>query len=43
LELPCLPGSFPAELENFVRHGPEMTMERRYSLAQVIARRIVDL
>ncbi|MDR1972403.1 MAG: DUF4037 domain-containing protein [Treponema sp.] len=43
LELPCLPDSFPAELENFVRQGPEMTMERRYSLAQVIARGIVDL
>jgi hypothetical protein len=42
LELPALPASFPAELENFVRQGPEMTMERRYSLAQVIARSIVD-
>jgi hypothetical protein len=43
LELPCLSDSFPAELENFVHQGPEITMERRYSLAQVIARRIVDL
>jgi hypothetical protein len=43
LELPRLPGSFPAELENFVRQGPELTMERRYSLAQAIARDIVDL
>jgi hypothetical protein len=43
LALPCLPGSFPAELENFVRQNPEMTMERRFSLAQVIARGIVDL
>jgi hypothetical protein len=43
LELPRLPDSFPAELENFVRQGPELTMERRYSLAQVIARGIVDI
>jgi hypothetical protein len=43
LELPVLPDSFPAELENFVRQGPEITMERRYSLAQAIARGIVDL
>jgi hypothetical protein len=43
LKLPRLPGSFPAELENFVCQGPDMTMERRYSLAQVIARGIVDL
>ncbi|MDR3147462.1 MAG: DUF4037 domain-containing protein [Treponema sp.] len=43
LELPCLPESFPAELENFLSQSPEMTMERRYSLAQVIARSIVNL
>ncbi|MDR0401372.1 MAG: DUF4037 domain-containing protein [Treponema sp.] len=43
LELPCLPSTFPAGLENFVRQRPEMTMERRFSLAQVIARGIVDL
>jgi hypothetical protein len=43
LELPSLPDSFPAELENFLRQSPEMTMERRYSLAQVIARSIVNL
>ncbi|MDR2136465.1 MAG: DUF4037 domain-containing protein [Treponema sp.] len=43
LELPSLPDSFPAELENFVRQSPEMTMNRRYSLAQVIARSIVNL
>jgi hypothetical protein len=43
LELPRLPASFPAELENFVHQGPELTMDRRYSLAQVIARGIVDL
>jgi hypothetical protein len=43
LELESLPDSFPAELENFVSQNPAMTMERRYSLAQVIARGIVDL
>ncbi|GHV14562.1 hypothetical protein FACS189491_11030 [Spirochaetia bacterium] len=43
MELPVLPGSFAAELENFLHNGPEMTMERRYSLAQVIARGIVTL
>ncbi|MDR1443557.1 MAG: DUF4037 domain-containing protein [Treponema sp.] len=43
LELVSLPESFPAELENFVSQSAEMTMERRYSLAQVIARGIVDL
>jgi hypothetical protein len=43
LELPSLPGSFAAELENFLHHGSEITMERRYSLAQVIARGIVGL
>jgi hypothetical protein len=43
LELPVLPDSFPAELENFLRQGPEQTMKRRYSLAQVIARGIVGL
>jgi hypothetical protein len=43
LQLPLLPDSFPAELENFVRQSPEMTMERRYSLALVIARGIVNL
>jgi hypothetical protein len=41
LELPSLPDSFPAELENFLKQGPDQTMERRYSLAQVIARGIV--
>jgi hypothetical protein len=43
LELPSLPDSFPANLENFLRQSPEITMERRYSLAQVIARSIVAL
>jgi hypothetical protein len=43
LELPSLPESFPAQLESFLRQGPDVTMERRYSLAQVIARGIVSL
>jgi hypothetical protein len=43
LELASLPGSFSAALENFVSQSPEMSMERRYSLAQAIARSIVDL
>ncbi|MDR0669021.1 MAG: DUF4037 domain-containing protein [Treponema sp.] len=43
LELPSLPDSFPAQLENFLSQSPGMTMERRYSLAQVIARGVVNL
>jgi hypothetical protein len=43
LELPVLPGSFHAELETFLRDDPESTMERRYSVAQIIARGIVAL
>jgi hypothetical protein len=43
LDLPVLPPSFPAELETFLRSDPDMTMERRYSLAQIIARGIVAL
>jgi hypothetical protein len=43
LELPALPASFPAELENFLKQNPEQSMERRYSLAQAIARGVVGL
>ena len=43
LELKELPDSFPAYLETFLRSDPEMTMERKYSLAQYIARGIVSL
>ncbi|MDR2176622.1 MAG: DUF4037 domain-containing protein [Treponema sp.] len=43
MELPSLPDSFPADLENFLHQGPDMTMNRRYSLAQIIARSIVNL
>jgi hypothetical protein len=43
LKLPVLPGSFNAEFETFVRDNSEITMERRYSVAQLIARGIVAL
>jgi hypothetical protein len=43
IDLPVLPESFPAQLETFLRSDPDMTMERRYSLAQVIARGVVAL
>ncbi|GHV68654.1 hypothetical protein AGMMS49928_08710 [Spirochaetia bacterium] len=43
MELPVLPESFSAQLENFLRIGPEMTPERKYSLAQLIARGTVSL
>jgi len=43
LELKELPDSFPAYLENFLRSGSELTMERKYSMAQYIARGIVAL
>jgi hypothetical protein len=43
LELPVLPESFRAEFESFLSTGKEMTVERKYSLAQLIARGIVAL
>jgi hypothetical protein len=43
LELPFLPESFSAQLEIFLSQGPDSTMERRYSLAQVIARGVVGM
>jgi hypothetical protein len=42
-ELPVLPESFRAEFESFLRNDPEITMERRYSIAQLIAKSIVVL
>jgi hypothetical protein len=42
-ELPLLPESFAAELETFLRNAPELTAERKYSLAQLTARKIVSL
>ncbi|MDR3130781.1 MAG: DUF4037 domain-containing protein [Treponema sp.] len=41
LELPELPESFSVRLETFLRGNPEITMERKYSLAQLIGRSIV--
>jgi hypothetical protein len=43
IELPVLPESFPAQLETFLRQGSDITKERKYSLAQIIARGIIVL
>ena len=43
LKLRKLPDSFPAYFETFLRPDPEITMERKFSLAQLIARGIVSL
>jgi hypothetical protein len=43
LELKELPDSFMACLENFLKVDPEMTMERRFSLAQYMAKGIISL
>ena len=43
LELKELPGSFSAYFETFLSAGPDMTMERKYSIAQLIARGIASL
>jgi len=43
LELPVLPVSFRAQLENFLSIGAEAAMERRFALATLIARGIVAL
>jgi hypothetical protein len=43
IDLPVLPESFPAQLEIFLREGADITKERKYSLAQIIARGIVAL
>jgi hypothetical protein len=42
-ELPVLPESFAAEFETFLRNAPELNAERKYSLAQLMARKIVSL
>ncbi|GHV83296.1 hypothetical protein AGMMS50212_06390 [Spirochaetia bacterium] len=41
--LPLLAESFCAQLETFLRNDPDITPERRYSIAQLIARGIVAL
>ncbi|MDR0476031.1 MAG: DUF4037 domain-containing protein [Treponema sp.] len=43
LELPVLPEAFHAQLETFLRSGIDLGMERKFSLAQVIAREILSL
>jgi hypothetical protein len=43
IALPKLPESFPAQLETFLRGGTGITMDRKYSLAQLIARGIIAL
>jgi hypothetical protein len=43
LDLPVLPASFAAQIETFLRPDPEMTRERKYSLAKLIARGVVTL
>ena len=43
LELPILPDSFHAYLETFLRDSEELTMERKYNIAQLLARNIISL
>ena len=43
LELPLLPQRFPAQLENFLDGGPGESMQRRFSLAKLIAKGVVVL
>jgi hypothetical protein len=43
IKLPILPEAFCAHFEAFLRYDVEMTKERKYSLAQLIARTIVAL
>jgi len=43
IELPQLPERFSAQLENFFSGGPGASMDRRFSLAKLIARGVVGL
>ncbi|MDR2552037.1 MAG: DUF4037 domain-containing protein [Treponema sp.] len=43
VELPVVPESFRAQLETFIKEGPELTMERKYALAQLLAKGIIAL
>ncbi|MDR1142845.1 MAG: DUF4037 domain-containing protein [Spirochaetaceae bacterium] len=43
VELPVLPESFAAELETFLRESGELTLERKYKIAQLVARNIIAL
>jgi hypothetical protein len=42
-DLPILPESFSATFEHFLSSGVDVTMERKYSLAQLLARGIIAL
>ena len=43
LELPLLPKTFPAELENFLSHESRATVNRRFTLAKLMAKSIVGM
>ena len=43
IELPVLPDSFHAMLETFLRESEELTKERKYNIAQLLARSIITL
>jgi hypothetical protein len=43
LKLPVLPESFRAQIETFLRNDPDTDMERRFALAQLLAKGIVAL
>ncbi|MCL1815854.1 MAG: DUF4037 domain-containing protein [Treponema sp.] len=43
LDLPVLPDSFAASLETFLRGNEELTMERKYNIAQLMARNVIAL
>ena len=43
LELEDLPDSFNSYFDSFIRPDPELTMDRKFSVAQLIARGIVSL
>lgn len=43
LKLPVLPDGFHAQFDSFLRSDVEMTRTRKYTLAQVIARSVINL
>ncbi len=42
-DLPLLPAEFVGRFESFLRNDSEMTVERKYSLAQLIAKSVLSL
>ncbi len=42
-ELPVLPDAFIGRFDSFLRNDAEMTMERKYSIAQLMARALIAL